>query len=143
VGTLVLCEPGLTDYGVSMLSAITAMTEQQFVDGGFAQLLAQLKTDDNNDAWLGPFSVASPYAIYQWAASALDDNAGPWLTDLANLNVAKGVVLSDTATSDRIAQFEQAGCTVELVANAEHMIAYENPDGLAAAISKLLVSTSR
>jgi pimeloyl-ACP methyl ester carboxylesterase len=138
VNTLILCEPGLTDYGVSMLSEITSMTEQQFVNGGFSQFLAQLKAQGGNDAWLGPFSVASPYAIYQWARSALDDNAGNWLGDLANLNAIKGVILSDTATSDDIAKFEQAGCTVELVANAEHMIAYDNPDGLALAISNIL-----
>ncbi|WP_322052449.1 alpha/beta fold hydrolase [Paraburkholderia bannensis] len=137
-GTLILCEPGLTDYGVAMLSEITSMSEQQFVESGFAQLLAQLKSSGGNEAWLGPFSVASPYAIYHWARSSLDDNARPWLDDLAALKVSKAVILSDTASSERIAQFEQAGCTVALVANAEHMIAYENPDGLAAAISKLL-----
>ena len=138
VGTLVLCEPGLTDYGVAMLSEITSQTEAQFVNGGFTQFLAQLKAQGGNDAWLGPFSVASPYAIYQWARSAIDDNSSSWLADLANMNATKGVILSDTATSDEIAKFEQAGCTVELVANAEHMLAYDNPDGLALAISKIL-----
>ncbi|WP_224040065.1 alpha/beta fold hydrolase [Paraburkholderia unamae] len=138
VDTLILCQPGLTDYGVSMLSSFTAMSEDQFVDGGFSQLVAQLKAQGGNDAWLGPFSVASQYAVYHWARSALDDNASEWLNALANLSATKGVILSDTATSDEIAKFEQAGCTVELVANAEHMIAYDNPDGLAAAISRLL-----
>jgi hypothetical protein len=32
-----------------------------------------------------------------------------------------------------IKPFEQAGCTVKLVANTEHMIACDNLDGLAAA----------
>lgn len=137
-GTLILCEPGLTDYGVAMLTEITSTTAQQFAETGFSQLLAQLKFSGTNEAWLGPFSIASPYAIYQWARSALEDNARPWLDELASLKATKGVILSDTAASERIAQFEQAGCTVELVANAEHMIAYENPDGLAAAIGKLL-----
>ncbi|WP_322056968.1 alpha/beta hydrolase [Paraburkholderia sp. J63] len=138
VGTLILCEPGLTDYGVAMLSAITSQTEAEFVNGGFSQFLAQLKAQGGNDAWLGPFSVASPHAIHQWARSAIDDNSSPWLDDLARLNAIKGVILSQTATRDEIAKFEQAGCTVELVANAEHMIAYDNPDGLAAAISNVL-----
>ncbi|WP_232072232.1 alpha/beta fold hydrolase [Paraburkholderia pallida] len=138
VDTLVLCEPGLTDYGVAMLSEIASQTEQQFVDSGFSQFLAQLKAQGGNDVWLGPFSVASPYAIYQWARSAIDDNSTNWLDDLTNLNATKGVILSDTAMSDEIAKFEQAGCTVELVANAEHMIAYDNPDGLALAISNIL-----
>ncbi|WP_042298306.1 alpha/beta fold hydrolase [Paraburkholderia bannensis] len=137
-GTLILCEPGLTDYGVAMLADITSMSEQQFVEDGFTQLRAQLKSSGGNEAWLGPFSVASPYAIYHWARSALEDNAHLWLDDLAALKVPKAVILSDTASGERIAQFEQAGCTVARVANAEHMIAYENPDGLAAAISTLL-----
>ncbi|MEM5314431.1 alpha/beta hydrolase [Paraburkholderia sp. JHI869] len=138
VRTLILCAPGLNDYGTAMLSEITSMTEAQFVSAGFSQLLAQLKAAGGNDAWLGPFSVASPYAIYQWARSALDDNAQNWLEDLARLNSTKGVILPDTATSDEITRFEQAGCTVELVANTEHMMAYDNPDGLALAISNLL-----
>ncbi|MFX1677454.1 alpha/beta hydrolase [Paraburkholderia sp. A2WS-5] len=136
--TLILCEPGLTEYGIARLSEIASQTEEQFVDGGFAHLLAQLKTQGGNDAWLGPFSVASPYAIHQWAQSAIEDNSSHWLDDLARLNAIKGVVLSDAATRDEIAKFEQAGCTVELVANTEHMIAYDNPDGLARAISNLL-----
>lgn len=136
--TFVLCQPGLTDYGVAMLSEITGQTEQQFVNGGFTQFLAQLKAQGGNDAWLGPFSVASPYAIYQWARSAIDDNSVDWLNELANLNAIKGVILSDSATGDEITKFERAGCTVELVANAEHMIAYDNPDGLALAISNIL-----
>ncbi|MDR3097892.1 MAG: alpha/beta hydrolase [Paraburkholderia sp.] len=138
VGTLVLCAPGLSDYGVAALSRITSQTEAQFVSDGFSQLLAQLKAQGDNEAWLGPFSLASPYAVYQWARSAIDDNASPWLADLASLKTIKGVILPDQATSDEIARFEQAGCTVELVANAEHMVAYDNPDGLARAISNLL-----
>ncbi|MEX3984535.1 alpha/beta fold hydrolase [Paraburkholderia sp. EG287A] len=138
VGTVVLCAPGLNDYGKAMLSEITSMTEAQFVAVGFSQLLTQLKAAGGNDAWLGPFAVASPHAIYQWARSALDDNAQDWLGNFARLNARKGVILPDTATSDEIAQFEQAGCAVELVANTEHMMAYDNPDGLALAISNML-----
>jgi pimeloyl-ACP methyl ester carboxylesterase len=137
VESLILCEPGLTDYGVSMLTAMTSMSEEAFIGSGFSRLLAQLKAQGGNDAWLGSFSVASPEAIYRWAASALEDNAADWLGALSNLDAAKGVILSDTASSDQIARFEQAGCVVELVADTEHMIAYDNPDGLAAAISKI------
>ncbi|WP_321791277.1 alpha/beta hydrolase [Caballeronia sp. J97] len=142
VNKLILCEPGLTDYGIAMLSETASMSAEQFVDEGFSDLLAQLKAQGTNEAWLGPFSVASPYAIYQWARSALDDNAEDWLSDLANLNRIKGVILSDSATGDDIARFERAGCAVELVANAEHMIAYDNPGGLAQAISNILRSRS-
>ncbi|TDG10787.1 alpha/beta hydrolase [Paraburkholderia guartelaensis] len=138
VGSVILCAPGLNEYGKAMLSEITSMSEAQFATVGFSQLLAQLKAAGGNDAWLGPFSVASPYAIYQWAKSALDDNAQNWLEDLARLSSKKGVILADTAASEEITQFEQAGCTVELVANTEHMMAYDNPDGLALAISNLL-----
>ena len=138
VSTLILCAPGLNDYGKAMLSEIISMTEAQFIDVGFSQLLAQLKGAGGNDAWLGPFSVASPRAIYQWARSALDDNAQNWLEDLARLNLKKGVILSDTSASDEIAKYEQAGCTVELVGNTEHMMAYDNPDGLALAIGNVL-----
>ncbi|MEX3844452.1 alpha/beta fold hydrolase [Paraburkholderia sp. BR10882] len=137
-GSVILCAPGLNEYGKAMLSEITSMTEAQFVAEGVSQLLAQLKAAGGNDAWLGPFAVASPHAIYQWAKSALDDNAENWLEDFARLSSNKGVILPDTAASEEIAQFEQAGCAVELVANTEHMMAYDNPDGLARAISNRL-----
>ncbi|WP_081771505.1 alpha/beta fold hydrolase [Paraburkholderia nodosa] len=138
LASVILCAPGLNDYGNAMLSEITSMTEAQFVAEGYSQLLAQLKAAGGNDAWLGPFSVASPHAIYQWARSALDDNAQNWLDDLARLNAKKGVILPDTAASDEITQFEHAGCSVELVADTEHMMAYDNPDGLALSISNML-----
>ncbi|WP_053567996.1 alpha/beta fold hydrolase [Caballeronia cordobensis] len=143
VDAVILCEPGLNEYGVAMLSEMTSVTEAQFVHGGFSEWLVQLKAQGTNDAWLGPFSVASPHAIYRWARSALDDNAGNWLDDLANLDAAKGIILSEKATGDEIKRFERAGCAIERVADAEHMIAYDNPDGLARAISALLGSGNR
>ncbi|WP_321938868.1 alpha/beta fold hydrolase [Paraburkholderia sp. J8-2] len=136
--TLILCAPGLTDYGIARLSEMASTTEAEFVNGGFAQLRAQLRAEGGNDAWLGPFAVASPHALYQWAKSALEDNSGSWLEDLARLNTRKGVILPDTATREDIARFERAGCSVELVANAEHMMAYDNPDGLVLAIGNVL-----
>lgn len=105
-GMLILCEPGINEYGVSMLSQITAMSEDEFVEQGFAVFLAELKAQGTNDAWLGPFSVASPHAIYQWAQSALDDNASDWIGDLARLECEKGVILSASATSEDIGKFE-------------------------------------
>lgn len=137
-GMLILCEPGLNEYGVSMLSGITAMSEDEFVEQGFAAFLAELKAQGTNDAWLGPFSVASPHAIYQWAKSALDDNASDWIGDLARLECEKGVILSASATSEDIRKFEQAGCVVQCVPDTAHMIAYDNPEGLAEAISDML-----
>jgi pimeloyl-ACP methyl ester carboxylesterase len=138
IGTVMLCEPGLTDYGMSMLSNITSMSEAQFADRGFSDFLAQLKAQGTNDAWLGPFSIASPVAIHRWARSALDDNAAHWLNDLAKLETTKGIIVSEKASSDEIARFEKAGCRIARVADAEHMIAYDNPDGLAQAISTIL-----
>ncbi|SDE27502.1 hypothetical protein [Paraburkholderia lycopersici] len=79
-----------------------------------------------------------PAAIYQWAKSALEDNAENWLEDLACLNTVKGAILPDTATPGEIAKLKRAGCTVELVANTGHMMAYDNPDGLALAINRIL-----
>ncbi|MDR5756847.1 alpha/beta hydrolase [Caballeronia sp. LZ035] len=137
-GMLILCEPGINEYGVSMLSEITAMSEDEFVEQGFAAFLAELKVQGTNDAWLGPFSVASSHAIYQWATSALDDNASDWIGDLARLDGEKGVILSASATSEDIGKFEQAGCVVQCVPDTAHMIAYDNPEGLAEAISNLL-----
>ncbi|MDR5779246.1 alpha/beta hydrolase [Caballeronia sp. LZ065] len=137
-GTLILCEPGINEYGVSMLSEITAMNEDEFVEQGFAAFLAELKAQGTNDAWLGPFSVASPHAIYQWATSALNDNANDWIGDLARLEGEKGVILSASASSEDIERFEQAGCVVQCVPDTAHMIAYDNPEGLAEAISHLL-----
>lgn len=135
---LILCTPGLNDYGISFLEEITSMTKEAFILYGFSALMEQLKYEGGNDAWLGPFQVCSPDAIWQWANSALSDNTSDWLSVLADLPINKGIILPDTATDNEIKNYTDAGCTVELVANSGHMVAYDNPDGLADAISRLM-----
>ncbi|MEI7189337.1 alpha/beta hydrolase [Dickeya dianthicola] len=135
---LILCAPGLNDYGITLLENITTMSEYEFIATGFNQLMMQLKNEGGNDAWLGPFQVSSPRAVYQWAMSTLNDNEENWLEILSRLPIAKGVILPDNASQDNIAQYIRAGCLVALVPNSGHMMAYDNPDGLAAAISWLM-----
>lgn len=137
VKRLILCAPGLNEYGVAFLQAITAMSQSEFEATGFDQLLTQLKETPSNDAWLGPLQTCSARAVYQWATSALEDNASDWLDALAVIPAHKGVILPDSATQQEIESYLQIGCRVELIANSGHMIAYDNPDELAAAISRL------
>ncbi|MFP3515452.1 alpha/beta hydrolase [Pseudomonas sp. SIMBA_077] len=137
VKRLILCAPGLNEYGVAFLQSITAMSQSDFEATGFDQLLTQLKEALSNDAWLGPLQTCSARAVYQWANSALEDNASDWLGALAVIPGHKGVILPDSATQQEIESYLQIGCRVELIANSGHMIAYDNPDELAAAISRL------
>ena len=116
------------------------MSESEFVEEGFIQLMFRLKQDAENANWLGPFQVSAPHAVYQWATSALEDNAKDWHSTLADSTIFKGVILPDTAPQEEIEGYIHAGCKVELVANSGHMIAYDNPDGLASAISRLMTS---
>jgi len=140
VNNLILCQPGLNEYGVSLLESIIAMDEDEFVAHGFSQLLENLKEDGGNEAWLGPFAVCSAQAIYQWAGAALADyDNGNWISALKALRTPKkAVILSDSTPLNDIRLYHQAGCRVEIVAHSGHMIAYDNPDGLAAAISHLV-----
>ncbi|MBD9629236.1 alpha/beta fold hydrolase [Pseudomonas sp. PDM19] len=139
VNKLILCQPGLSDYGIALLESITSMSESEFVAIGFSQLLERLGEDGDNEAWLGPFQICSPQAIYQWAGAALADyDAGAWIEALKMLRTPrKAVILSDNTPLNDIRLYHQAGCRVEIVAHRGHMIAYDNPDGLAQAISHL------
>jgi len=134
---LILCTPGLNDYGISLLNEITSMSETGFVRYGFSALMMKLKAQGRSDAWLGPFQVSSPQAIWQWAKSALSDNARDWIGELAKLSVKKGVILPDNTSETEVLKYIQAGCSVELVPESGHMMAYDAPDGLARAISNL------
>lgn len=140
VNSLILCQPGLSEYGVALLESITAMRESEFVATGFAQLLERLKEDGGNEAWLGPMQVCSAQAIYQWAGAALADyDGGRWIDTLKSLRTSKkAVILSDSTPLNDIRLYHQAGCRVEIVTHSGHMIAYDNPDGLAKAISNLI-----
>ncbi|MCD5982191.1 alpha/beta fold hydrolase [Pseudomonas sp. CDFA 610] len=133
---LILCAPGMNDYGVLMLQKIALMSQPEFIDTGFSRLLAHLKEAGGNDAWLGPLRMCSARAVYQWALSALEDNAAPWRETLAALPMPKSVILPDSARAADIEGFQRADCRVELIAHCRHMIAYDNPDELAAAISR-------
>ncbi|UGA51994.1 MULTISPECIES: alpha/beta fold hydrolase, partial [Dickeya] len=135
---LILCTPGLNEYGVSLLEDITAMSETNFIRRGFSALMLKLKAEGGNDAWLGAFQVSSPRAIWQWANSALNDNASDWMDNLAALAIRKGIILPDSATQDEISRYIDAGCHVELLSGSSHMMAYDNPDGLAKAITRVM-----
>lgn len=137
VAHLILCEPGLSDYGVSFLQGITAVSEADFIDSGFEQLLETLKAE-GNDAWRGPLQVSAPQAVHQWARSALADHANDWMMQLGAQPINKGVIVSETTPAERQTLFQQAGCQVVPVPDSGHMMAYDNPNGLARAIVQLL-----
>ncbi|WP_447748287.1 alpha/beta fold hydrolase [Pseudomonas nicosulfuronedens] len=139
LSSLILCQPGLNEYGIAMLESITSISESEFVASGFSQLLEQLKDNGGNESWLGPFQACSAQAVYQWAGAALADyDEGRWINVLSALRTPKkAVILSDSTPLNDIRLYHQAGCRVEIVTHSGHMIAYDNPDGLAKAISNL------
>lgn len=135
---IILCSPGLSEFGIALLEEITALNEADFIAYGFSALITRLKQEGRDDCWPGVFQISAPQAIWQWAHSALNDNRSDWLDKLTALPVAKAVLLPDTVSDNERAKYLNAGCQIELIADTGHMMAYDNPNGLAKAISRVI-----
>lgn len=133
---IILSESNL-DAGVGTTSrAIAGYSLEAFTGRGFARL-ADASRRQGNDMWAASFSLCSPAAMYRVSASAVEGFRPSWREMLYAFPGPKTFIFGQLSLPDAdVEELPRHGVHVEIVPDAGHSMAWENPAGLAEAIQK-------
>ena len=114
--------------------ADSRMTE--FIGRGFAALLDDSR-ENGNGMWAATLSVWLPKAAYLLSKSAAEGGNPSWRSILYTLECPRTFIFGEYSLPDSDVQvLTEHGIQIEIVRKAGHSMAWENPAGLAAAISR-------
>ncbi|MNN75734.1 hypothetical protein D3C81_1920550 [compost metagenome] len=105
-----------------------------FIKEGFQEIITRSKKH-SSEIWTGSFSVCSPKAMYLISKSAIEGDTPSWRELLYSLNCPRTFIFGEESLPDPDMQvLAEEGIHIEVVKNAGHSMAWENPKGLAEAI---------
>ncbi|PCE30113.1 alpha/beta fold hydrolase [Burkholderia ubonensis] len=135
---LVLGEPNLEPGGGFFSRKIAALTETDYVQTGHAELISA-SAGDGSDVWAASLLASAPYAVHRAAVSLIAGSDPSWRDQLCSLAMPRTVVFGARSLPDPdTGRLAAEGVNVEIVEEAGHSMAWENPAGLAQAIRQSL-----
>lgn len=127
-------KPGDSSYSIARLS------EKYFVEKGCRRMIEECRKKGNT-MWAATLSNWLPLAAYRLSKSGAEGGTPSWRTLLYELPVHKSFLFGERSLPDPdYEELKQHGIQVETVPEAGHSMAWENPRGLAEAISRCLAS---
>ena len=140
VASLILSEANLdASQDGSTSKYIADQQMQSFIKTGFTQLVEESK-NSGNTFWASTLSHWSPKAAYLISKSAAEGVIPSWREVLYSLSCKKAFIFGERSLPNpEYQELSSQGITLEVVRNAGHSMAWENPQGLAQAIAKALV----
>lgn len=137
VSSLILSEANLDPSGEGTASKRIAGYEMtEFIEQGYHKLVSNSRTVENG-LWSASLSVWSAKAAYLLSQCAASVQQPSWREILYSLDCPKTYIFGRySLPSPDLAVLEQQGVNVEIVEQAGHSMAWENPEGLANAIGK-------
>ena len=139
VEKLILSEPNL-DASVSGSSSfeIATYSEKDFIDFGFSKVLEDSQISGNN-MWAATLAQWAPYAVHRLSVNAVQGGEQSWRQLLYGLKLSKTVIFGRNSLPDAdYASLSEANIPLEIVEEAGHSMAWENPSGLARSIAACL-----
>jgi len=132
---IVLSEANLDKSGEGSTSKYIADFEMhEFVNNGFFRLLQESKAN-GNEMWAASLSVWSPKAAYLISKSAANGEKPSWRDILYSLECPRTFIFGENSLPDPdVKVLAEHGVNVEIVKQAGHSMAWENPQGLAEVI---------
>lgn len=108
----------------------------EFIHHGFNSLLTASR-QSGNTMWAAPLSLWLPKAAYLISKSAAEERSPSWRSILYSLECPRTFIFGENSLPDPDVQLlHEYGIHIEIVKQAGHSMAWENPQGLAAAIGK-------
>lgn len=138
VGRLVVAEPNL-DPGVGTFSVeITAFDEETFVATEHRRIIGGLLAQGaRGDVVAAQFARTlarwSPRGLHRTAVSLLAERPVSFRAELAAIERPRSYI-SGARTGERLDGLRAAGCAVHIVADAGHVLMWDNLDGFVAAL---------
>ncbi|MGL6197765.1 MAG: alpha/beta fold hydrolase [Lachnospiraceae bacterium] len=139
VQCLILSEPNLDPSEEGAYSYMIAQfPEKYFIEKGFREIIAESK-NNGSTMWAASMEIWTPAAAYHLSQSAVQGGTPSWRKTLYELPVSKGFILGEKSLPyEDYTEMKRHGIHVEVVDRAGHSMAWENPEGLALAISRRL-----
>ncbi|MGW6536941.1 alpha/beta fold hydrolase [Streptomyces sp. NPDC055051] len=135
IARLVVAEPNLYAGGGAFSRPVARQSEEEFVRGGFARMLALADRAD----YAARLRLADPRAVHR-SAVALVEGGDPEPGDvLAGLTMPRAFLVGEKSLPDAAAARAAAmGVPVLEVPGAGHNMMLDNPDGFATALAEAL-----
>lgn len=136
VETIVLSESNLDKSKPGAVSyEFGAYDEEDFVNSIFDE--AVIENSMKNSMWAATLSVWSPEAVSRISKSAVVGGEPSWREVLYSLKCPRTFIFGERSLpDDDKSELEKQGINIEIVKDAGHSMTWENPKGLAEAISK-------
>lgn len=134
INRLILSESNLDKSEEGATSKLIAGFDmQEFISSGFYKLVR--KSHVKNSTWAASFSLWLPKAAYLISRCAAEERHPSWREILYALDCPRTFIFGEHSLPDPDAEALAAqGIHIEIVKQAGHSMAYENPQGLAEAI---------
>lgn len=131
VKTLVVSEPNFDSGGGFYSRLLAEQPEDEFIRTGYSRVLAKETTP-----WLGCVTAMAPYALHRGACSLVEGIEPSWRELIYSLSMARWMIFGEHSLPDIDQQeLPKHGIKVLAVPNAGHSMSWENPEGLADALS--------
>lgn len=137
IDRIILSEANLDKSSEGSTSKYIAEYDMQnFLENGFKQLMHDSR-QSGNEIWAAALSTWSPKAAYLISKSAAEGEEPSWRENLYALDCPKTFIFGENSLPDPdLKVLSNHKINIELVKNAGHSMAWENPQGLALAIKK-------
>lgn len=136
---LVLAEANLDPSRENAASyKIASFTEEYFVEKGFREMIEKAKMRGNT-MWPASLANWAPIGVYRFSKSGVCGGRLSWRTMLYTLPVGKSYIFGEKSLPNKdFNELKWQGIRVKTVSNAGHLMTWENPEGLATAISQCI-----
>ncbi|CAG9298073.1 alpha/beta fold hydrolase [Celerinatantimonas diazotrophica] len=136
VQALILSEANLDSGGGFFSQKIASYSESDFIKFGYSELLQECLLSGNTQ-WAASISNSLPMAIHRNAISLIKGCNPSWRQIYYSLDTAKTYIYGSHSLPDPdFSELMNHRIRVEVVADAGHSMAWENPEKLALAIKR-------
>lgn len=137
ISKLILSESNLDKSAEGSTSKYISNFEmKEFISNGFNRLVNDSRVS-GNEMWAASLSIWLPKAAYLISKSAAEGEDPSWREILYSLECPKTFIFGENSLPDPDMQvLSEHGIKIEIVKQAGHSMAWENPKGLAEAIMK-------
>lgn len=134
IARIILSEANLDAGGGFASKAIAAFPLKAFVDFGFEGVIQENKAA-GNQMWAASLAMWLPQAVHEASCSLIAGQKPSWREILYKASCPKTYIFGEQSLPDPDQEVLTANHVhIEIVANAGHSMAWENPEGLAQAI---------
>ena len=135
ISKLILSESNLEPSKEGSTSyKISSFEEEAFIKEGFYKIINKARRS-GNVRWAATVANCSPEAMYRISKSVREATKPYWEDILYTLNIPRSFIFGEfSLPDDKRELLETEGIHIEIVANAGHSMALDNPEGLAKAI---------